>query len=139
MNRQPFHRDIEERLVILEEALAVAHRTCEAYYRAELYRLKGGVLLSRFQSIVRDQEASNDSESPLAEAEASFIKSIRIAQQQKAKSWELRAATNLARLYQSQGDCEEARTILAEIHSQFTEGLETADRREARTLLAALS
>ena len=61
------------------------------------------------------------------EAEACFRKAIDIARQQQAKSWELRAATSLARLWQEQGKIEEARELLAPVYNWFAEGFETAD------------
>ena len=76
---------------------------------------------------------------PQTEAEACFLKAIDIAQKQQAKSWELRAAMSLSRLWQSQGKREEARQILAEIYNWFTEGFDTKDLQEAKTLLAALA
>jgi predicted ATPase len=74
-----------------------------------------------------------------AEAEASFHRAVEVARRQQARSWELRATTSLARLWQKQGKREEARRILAEIYGWFTEGFDTADLIEARTLLEELS
>ncbi|MDQ3012571.1 MAG: hypothetical protein M3X11_17905, partial [Acidobacteriota bacterium] len=64
---------------------------------------------------------------------------IEIAQRQSAKSWELRAATSLARLWQQQGKTAEARQMLAEIYDWFTEGFDTADLKEAKALLEELN
>jgi predicted ATPase len=64
---------------------------------------------------------------------------MEIAQQQQAKSWELRAVMSLARLYQNQGKQEEARTLLTQIYLWFTEGFDTKDLREAKALLDELS
>lgn len=75
----------------------------------------------------------------LAQAEACFNQSLKIAQHQNAKSWELRAAMSLARLYQNQGKQEEARGLLAQIYEKFTEGFETMDLRNAKALLDELS
>ena len=74
-----------------------------------------------------------------AHAEACFNQSIKIAQRQKAKSWELRAVTSLARLYQNQNKQEEARSLLTQIYDRFTEGFDTVDLREAKALLDELS
>ena len=74
-----------------------------------------------------------------AEAEACFQQAIVIAQQQSAKSWELRAATSLARLWQSQGKRAEARALLAPVYDWFTEGFDTADLKDAKALLDELS
>jgi predicted ATPase len=75
----------------------------------------------------------------VAQAEACFSQSIKIAEQQKAKSWELRAVMSLARLYQNQGKQEEARRLLTQIYDRFTEGFDTVDLREAKALLDELS
>ena len=75
----------------------------------------------------------------VAQAEGCFHQSIKIAQQQKAKSWELRAVMSLARLLQNQGRMEEARRMLEETYDWFTEGFDTADLIEARALLDNLS
>ena len=72
------------------------------------------------------------------EAEGYFCKAIEIAQMQQAKSLELRAVMNLARLWQQQGKTSEARQRLAEIYGWFTEGFDTADLQEAQALLVAL-
>jgi predicted ATPase len=75
----------------------------------------------------------------LREAEACFEQSIKIAQQQKAKSWELRASISLARVYRERGDKKAARVLVTQIYDQFTEGFETADLRDAKALLDDLS
>jgi predicted ATPase len=69
------------------------------------------------------------------EAEAALEKGIDVARQQNAKSWELRAAMSLARLRRQQGRPQEAAALLAPILGWFTEGLDTADLKDARTLL----
>ncbi len=74
----------------------------------------------------------------IREAEACFLKDIEVAKFQQARSWELRANTSLARLYQQTGRKEEARQRLAEIYGWFTEGFETADLQEAGSLLEEL-
>ena len=74
-----------------------------------------------------------------AEAEACFQQAIAVAQQQSAKSWELRAATSLARLWQQQGKQAEAYQLLAPVYDWFTEGFDTADLQDAKTLLDELS
>ena len=71
--------------------------------------------------------------------EACFRRAIAIARRQSAKSWELRAATSLARLLAEQGKREEARAVLAEIYGWFTEGFDTADLKDAKGLLEELS
>jgi predicted ATPase len=72
------------------------------------------------------------------EAEEYFQKAVAIARQQQAKSLELRAVMSLSRLWQQQGKKEEARQMLAEIYSWFTEGFDTADLKEAKALLEEL-
>jgi predicted ATPase len=74
-----------------------------------------------------------------AQAEACFLKAIEVAREQQAKSWELRAATSLARLWQQQGRKAEARQLLAEIYTWFTEGFDTKDLQEAKALLDELA
>ena len=74
-----------------------------------------------------------------AEAEACFLQAIAVAQQQSAKSWELRASVSLARLWQRQGKQAQARHLLAEIYGWFTEGFDTKDLQEAKALLSELT
>jgi predicted ATPase len=74
-----------------------------------------------------------------AEAESSLHKAVEVARRQQAKSWELRATTSLARLWQKQGKVDEARQMLAEIYGWFTEGFDTPDLQEAKALLEELS
>jgi predicted ATPase len=116
----------EKGLTILDEALGLVHRTGERHGEADLYRLKGELLLAL--------PASRQ-----AEAEACFRQAIAIARSQSAKSWELRAVLSLSRLYHQQGKTEEARPMLAEIYGWFTEGFDTADLQEARALLEVIS
>lgn len=129
----------EEGLRALEEALSVAERGGERYYEAELYRLKGELLL--IQAGVRDASSETSVRKTVAEkslitqAEDCFSQAIKIARQQQAKSWELRAVMSLARLYQSPGKQEEARDLLTQIYNSFTEGFDTSDLREAKALL----
>ena len=68
-----------------------------------------------------------------------FHTALDVARHQQAKSWELRAATSLARLWQQQGKTTEARDLLAPVYDWFTEGFDTADLKDAKTLLAELS
>ena len=133
----------EEGLRVLEEALAMVDRNGERYYQAELYRLKGELLLK--QSTVRavSQAAGRKAlvkagPAAAANAEGCFNQSIKMARQQKAKSWELRAVMSMARLYHNQGKQEEVRSLLAQIYGTFTEGFATKDLREAKVLLEEL-
>jgi predicted ATPase len=73
-----------------------------------------------------------------AQAEACFQQALAMARQQQAKSWELRAATSLARLWQAQDKRQDASALLAPVYAWFTEGFDTADLQEAKSLLEAL-
>jgi class 3 adenylate cyclase/predicted ATPase len=133
---------VEEGLKILAEALARVDKTGEHSYEAELYRIKGELSL---QSAVHSQQSEipntqhpTPSTQAEAEAEACFLKAIDIARKQQAKSLELRATVSLARLWQQQGKQPTARNMLSTIYNWFTEGFDTKDLREAKTLLAAL-
>ena len=120
---------MKEGLALLVEALAQVHKTGERDYEAELYRVKGTLTL---ESKVQGPK------SKVQEAEECFHKAIDIARQQSTKSWELRASTSLARLWQSQGKRKEAHKLLAEIYGWFTEGFDTKDLQEAKALLEEL-
>ena len=106
----------------LTEALVAADEHEDRCWEAETYRLKGELLLTQRNSSV-------------VEARQCFERAIEIARNQSAKSFELRATTSLARLLDKQGNCNEARRMLAEIYNWFTEGFETADLIEAERLL----
>jgi len=127
----------EEGLTALAEASVMRQRTGEQWYEAELYRLKGELTLQK-PSGVRGPESEVPNPHAEAEAEECFLMAIEIARRQQAKSWELRAATSLARLWQQQGKEEAARQLLAEIYHWFTEGFDTKDLREAKKLLESL-
>jgi adenylate cyclase len=111
-------------LALVGQALAVAETSGENHWQAEIYRLKGELLL-------------NSKESP--EAESCFRHAIDIARRQSAKSLELRAVTSLSRLLQEQSKGDEGRQMLAEIYGWFTEGFDTADLKDAQALLEELS
>ncbi|MGE4095848.1 MAG: adenylate/guanylate cyclase domain-containing protein [Candidatus Binatia bacterium] len=117
-----------EGLAVVGQGLAIANKNEERFYEAELYRLKGELML---QSPVHGSQFSMQQE-----AEACFLKAIAVAQKQHAKSWELRAVTSLARLWQQQGKKAEAYDVLSSIYNWFTEGFDTQDLREAKALLA---
>ncbi|MDH4207581.1 MAG: hypothetical protein OEV76_01760, partial [Anaerolineae bacterium] len=114
----------EEGLATLDEALTFVEQRDERHWEPELYRLRGELLLI---------------EGDHAEAEASLQKAIDTARRQQAKSWELRAAVSLCRLWQRQGKKEEARQALAEIYGWFSEGFDSPDLQEAKALLQELS
>jgi predicted ATPase len=133
----------EEGLAVLTETLDTVQKTGERFYEAELYRLKGQLTLQKFQvsslkSQVTNLQPPAPSTSAEAEAEACFHKALEIARRQQAKSLELRAATSLARLWQTQGKSTEARQLLEEVYSRFTEGFATKDLRDAEVLLTTL-
>jgi predicted ATPase len=79
------------------------------------------------------------SERDTSKAEASFERALAVARQQQAKSWELRAAMSLARLWRDQGKVREARELLAPVYGWFTEGFDTRDLKEAKALLEELA
>jgi predicted ATPase/DNA-binding winged helix-turn-helix (wHTH) protein len=133
---------VEEGLRVLEQALELAHRNGEGSYVAELYRIKGELLLMQATGRGVSRAARDGKpgfEASVAQAEACLNQSIKIAQQKKAKSLELRAAMSLARLYRNRGKQEEARSLLEQIYDGFTEGFDTKDLREAKALLDELS
>ena len=119
---------VEEGLSALTEALTAVDDTGGRYYEAELYRLKGELLL------VRDAPRPQ-----VVDAEASFRQALALARRQQAKSLELRTAMSLSRLWQRQGQRQEAHDLLAPIYGWFTEGFDTADLQEAKALLEALA
>ncbi len=117
---------LDDALSALTEALAAADRREEREAAAEIYRLKGELLLKQ-------------GDSSTAEARSCFERAIEIARKQSAKSWELRATTSLARLLRDTGRRDEALAMLAKIYDWFTEGFDTADLIDAKSLLDELS
>jgi predicted ATPase len=116
---------VAEVLGNMGRAAEVVAKTEQHYWEAELYRLKGDLLLS----------LSPDNQ---AETETCFHQALDVARHQQAKSLELRAATSLARLWQSQGKRQDAYDLLAPVYGWFTEGFGTADLRETKGLLEEL-
>jgi predicted ATPase len=108
------------------EALAFAEASGERWWKADLHRLEGELLLIR---------ASNNQ----AEAEACFRRALEVARAQSAKALELRASTSLARLWAEQGRRAEAHDLLASVYGRFTEGFDTADLKDAKALLEELA
>jgi predicted ATPase len=132
---------VEESMAVLEEAFILIQKTGARLYEAELYRLKGELTLQSKTGLGQVEGKSQTSRSPSEveqEAEACFLKAIQIAQKQQAKSLELRAATSLARVWQSQGKPHAARNMLADVYNWFTEGFDTKDLQEAKALLDEL-
>jgi adenylate cyclase len=109
-------------LGVIDEALAQVEATDERWWEAEIHRVRGDLLLSL--------AAEN-----ALEAEACFERAIEIARRQSAKSLELRAATSLARLWQSKGRSDEAGALLTPIYGWITEGFDSADLKDAKALL----
>jgi predicted ATPase len=109
---------------IIDHGLSIVSHNTERFFEAELYRLKAQALLMR---------GASD-----AEAESSLDQALRTARKQQARLLELRAATDLARLWMNQGKRTKALDVLSSIHGLFTEGFETRDLREAEALLTEL-
>jgi adenylate cyclase len=124
--------DPQAAMGMLEEAMSIVEKSGEHCYEAELYRLKGNILPAG---------ANNEGAGVLArddEAVDYFHKAIAWAHRQGARSLELRAVSDLARLLQRQGMKADARHALSEVYDRFTEGFDTADLRDAKALLDAL-
>ena len=112
-------------LVVIEEALAIAKDTGERWAMAEVLRLKARLL----QAVAAAETK---------EIETILVSSLEIARAQQARCWELRAACDLARLWQGQGRAREGVKLVQAIYEQFTEGFDTADLREAKALMQDL-
>jgi predicted ATPase len=121
---------IDEGLTTLNEAMALVENTDGRLWEAQLYRLKGELLLKK-------QVGSKQQDDALSPADC-FVRAMEIARQQAARILELRATMSLCRLWQHQGNVVEARQMLAEIYGWFTEGFDTVDLIEARALLEEL-
>jgi predicted ATPase len=114
-------------LELVQEALALAEKRGLRSFLPEFVRLKGELLLQRGDVAVG------------AAAEACFAQALEGARPPRARTWELRAAMSMARLWQRRGRREDARALLAGVYEWFTEGFDTPDLRDARALLAELS
>jgi predicted ATPase len=108
------------------EAITAMDATREMWCGAEVYRIAGAIALM-------------SPEPNPAKAEARFEQALSVARDQQARSFELRAATSMARLWHDQGRRRQARDLLAAVHGRFTEGFETGDLRQARVLLDGLA
>jgi predicted ATPase len=113
----------EDAFTALDRAAETAAATGECHYQAELYRLRGAVLAETGDT---------------AEAASWLQQAIDTARGQQAKSLELRAVTSLARLWRDQGKRAQAHDLLAPVYDWFTEGFDTADLKDARSLLHEL-
>jgi predicted ATPase len=118
-------QDVGHALTRIDDALALAQQTGEHWTDAFLHRIRGETLLKR-------DPAST------APAEEAFRTAITIAQQQKARTFELRAAVSLARRWRDQGKTQQARELLAPVYRWFTDGFDTRDLMEAKALLDEL-
>jgi predicted ATPase len=116
---------VDEGLRVIAEALVAIEASGRDELLAEAYRLQG---------VLRLRQAVPD----MHQAEACFQQALDVARRQQAKSWELRAAMSLSRLWQQQGKHAEAGALLAPVYSWFTEGFDTADLQEAKVLLDEL-
>ena len=110
----------------IREATTMIDRTTEAWCEAEVYRTAGEIVL-----LAPKQAAEK--------AEAYFNHALTLARSQQAKSWEMRVAMNMARLWRDQSKPQQARDLLAPVYNWFTEGFDTRDLKEAKALLDALS
>jgi class 3 adenylate cyclase/predicted ATPase len=110
----------------LDEALLIVQTTKERWCEADIHRVAGEIALRSPQP-------------DAAKAEAGFARALAIARSHQAKSWEMRAAMSMARLWRDQGKWKEARALLAPIYDWFTEGYGTRDLQDAKALLIELS
>jgi predicted ATPase len=108
------------------EALTIVQTTKETWCEAEVNRVAGEIAM---MSPERD----------IAKAEAYFERALEVACGQQAKSWELRAAMSMARLWRDQGKLDEARDLLSPVYGWFTEGFDTLDLKQAKALLEELA
>ncbi len=115
----------EEGIAAIAEEMAPMERTGLRFLEAELYRVKGALILLQAPGAI-------------STAESAFRQAVAIARRQGAKSWELRATMSLTRLLEAQGKRDEARIMLGEIYGWFTEGFDTADLKNAKALLHEL-
>jgi predicted ATPase len=107
------------------EAMTAIETTKESWFQAEVHRVAGEIAL---------KSPSPDA----AKAEAYFKRALTVARAQQAKSWELRTAMSMARLWRDQGKRDEARDLLAPVYGWFSEGFDTLDLKEAKALLDEL-
>jgi hypothetical protein len=110
----------------INEAMTAIEATKERWWESEVHRIAGEIAL-----VSSEQDASK--------AEAYFERALAVARKQQAKSWELRAAMSMARLWRDQGKRDEARELLAPVYGWFTEGFDTLDLKEAKSLLDELA
>ncbi len=119
-------RQLDDAWRSIDEVITAVQATKETLCEAEVYRVAGEIALL-------------SPEPDAAKAEAYFERALAVARQQQAKSWGLRAATSLARLWRDHGKVQQARELLAPTYGWFTEGFDTRDLKEAKALLDALA
>ena len=110
----------------ISDAMTAVETTKERLWEAEVNRMAGEIAL-------------RSPEPDVVKVEAYFERALAVARQQQAKSWELRAAMSMARLWRDQGKRDEARALLAPVYGWFTEGFDTLDLKEANALLKELA
>jgi predicted ATPase len=110
----------------IDEAMTAINKSRETWYEAEVNRIAGEIAL-------------RSPEPDTAKAQEYFEHALSVARQQQAKSWELRAAMSVARLWRDQGKVQQARELLAPVYGWFTEGFDTRDLKEAKALLEELA
>jgi predicted ATPase len=108
------------------EAMTMVQTTNESWYEAEANRVAGEI-------------ARKSPEPEPSKAQAYFERALAVAREQQARSWELRAAMSIARLWRDQGKMRQARELLAPIYGWFTEGFDTRDLKDAKVLLEELA
>ena len=117
---------LDEAWRCIGEAMTTIETSNEKWFEAEVHRIAGEIALKLPQPV-------------RAKAEAYFERALAVARKQQAKSWELRAAMSMARLWRDQGKRDEARDLLAPVYGWFTEGFDTLDLKEAKALLEELA
>ena len=119
-------RQFDDAWRCIDEVFAAVNRTKERWWEAEADRIAGEIALK-------------SPEPDTAKAEGYFERALAIARRQQAKSWELRAAMSMARLWRDRGKPQQARELLAPVYGWFTEGFDTLDLKEAKALLEELA
>jgi predicted ATPase len=119
-------RTIDDAWRCMGEAIAAAETTKERLFEAEAHRIAGEIALM-------------SSAPDAAKAQSYVDRALTVARQEQAKSWELRAAMSMARLWRDQGKRDEARELLAPVYNWFTEGFDTRDLKETKALLDELA
>ena len=120
----------KEGLSLIAEALQLIEETEDRLFQSEVFRIRGELL--------KTQKTRSGNGAACAESQDNFLRAIEIARQQKAKSFELRAAISLARLWTTTGKETQAKRMLTKIYGWFTEGFDTPDLKEAKALLDEL-